>query len=129
MRTQLSLLLTLAFLCPAAFATETYAEAYAQATVDANSPTHRQWYVTEMRPSFSKVFGPSLNQCFRVASRAETQEFGLVFTVTPEGALKRTFWKTPGEFSACLESRLRAAKFPASPVPEFYFGLESNFAR
>lgn len=129
MRAHLSLLLALVSLCPDVQAIETYAEASAQGKVDGTSSTHREWYVNEMRPSFNKVFGPALNQCLRVASSAETQNFGLVFTVTPEGVLKRAFWKTAGEFSTCLEARLRAASFPASPVPEFYFALEASFSR
>lgn len=129
MRARLSLLLALASLCPAVQAIETYAEASAQGKVDGTSPAHREWYVNEMRPSFNKVIGPALNQCLRVASNAEKQNFGLVFTVTPEGVIKRAFWKTAGELSSCLEARLRAATFPASPVPEFYFALEASFSR
>jgi hypothetical protein len=129
LRTHLSLMLFLASLCSEAFAIETYADAAAQGKVDATNPTHREWYVNEMRPSFSKVIGPALNECLPVATSDEKKAFGLVFAVTPEGVLKRTFWKTPGEFSACLEKRLRAATFPASPIPEFYFALEASFSR
>jgi hypothetical protein len=123
------LTLLLAALCFEASAIENYAEASAQGKLDATNPAYREWYLNEMRPAFSKVFGPSLNECISVATNAETKAFGLMFTVTPEGVLQRAYWKTPGEFAACLEKRLRAVRFPASPIPEFYFGLEASFTR
>ncbi len=127
MRAPLLISTLLVSLSSSAFAAESYAEATARGKQDATNPAHRQWYLTEMRPAFSRFFGPTLNECAPLASQDEMHAFGLVFTVTPEGAVGRTFWKTPGRFTSCIEKNLRANTFPGSPVFEFYFGLEASF--
>ena len=51
--------------------------------------------------------------------------FGLVFTVTPQGRVGQTFWRSDNAFSACVDPQLRAASFPRSPKEDFYFGFEA----
>jgi len=126
MRTTLLLLLLVSYAVEPAQATETYLDAQAQGKRDAMHPDHRSWYLNELRPAFSRFFGPTLNDCASKVPNVQLQGFGLVFTVTPEGRVNRVFWKTENEFSACVDAKLKSTTFPRSPLPEFFFGLEAS---
>ena len=116
--------LLMAFLAsPVAADAGPYEDALPQSKTDALQPTSRDWYLSKMRPAFGVLFQSLLNQCSSKMSSATQASFGLVFTVTPSGSVKQVLWRTPNEFTACLEPGLRAATFPPSPKEEFYFGL------
>jgi len=103
-----------------------YEDAEPQAKADALSPVTRDYYLKELRPSFSALFQSLLDACASRVSADTQSSFGLVFTVTPQGTVKQVLWKTPNQFTECLEPGLRAAKFPPAPKEEFFFGLSGG---
>lgn len=119
-----SLILVLATaLMPMAASAGAYEDAFARSRTDALEPTTRQWYRQEMRPAFRTFFSHGLNACSSTMTPETQKTFGLVFTVTSAGKVGDIHWRTPNDFTACLEPRLRSTTFPAAPKEPFHIGL------
>ena len=100
-----------------------YEKAQPQARADALNPETRDYYLNKLRPAFTVVLQTMLNACASKFSDETQATFGLVLTVTSQGAAKQILWRTPNEFTACLETGIRAAKYPPAPKDEFYLGM------
>jgi hypothetical protein len=100
-----------------------YDDAQPQARADALDPQTKHYYLNELRPAFSAVFQVMLNACASKFTADTQATFGLVLTVTAQGTAKQVLWRTPNEFTACLEPGIRAAKYPPAPKPEFFLGM------
>ena len=110
-------------------AADNYSDAMAQGKADATNPATRAWYLNEMRPAFSRLVGPALVECVGKTNYSMANGIGLVFSVTPTGEAKQIFWKAENNFTGCVGEKIKTLKFPASPVDEFYFGLEIGAAQ
>jgi len=100
-----------------------YDRAQPQARADALNPETQDYYLNKLRPAFSAVFQIMLNACTSKFTADTQSTFGLVLTVTPQGTAKQVLWRTPNEFTECLEPGIRAAKYPPAPKDEFFLGM------
>ena len=108
---------------PAAAGGTPYDNAQPQARADALNPETQDYYLNKLRPAFSAVFQIMLNACASKFTADTQSTFGLVLTVTPQGTAKQILWRTPNEFTECLEPGIRAARYPPAPKDEFFLGM------
>lgn len=113
----------LSLTAPATAGGTPYDNAQPQARADALNPETRDYYLNKLRPAFSVVFQTMLNACASKLTAEFQTTFGLVLTVTPQGTAKQILWRTPNELTECLETGIRAAKYPPAPKDEFFLGM------
>jgi hypothetical protein len=112
-------------LAGSASASTDFEQAFEASKADALNPEYRGWYLTTMRTAFSNLFHELLGECAPLQPEA-LRDFGLVFTVSMSGQVGKIFWKMQDPVTTCMDTRLKAVKFPAAPKEEFFFGLQGS---